>query len=445
VDGDVVVLRPSVVSAARTRARQSRKPHNLARVVFVKEVLADLAHQLAGARDIPLDEENRADLLVELRESRDVRREVNLCWMPLTPFTVVRGLYARPDRLAQAAPGLSTAERALLRREPDAPWTSADVPLLDEAAELLGEDDSSRRADAARADALRQVDVAYARGVLEITGTGDMVSAETLAGRFAPSDTLDSVADRAREDREWAFGHIVVDEAQELSPMQWRLVLRRCPARSLTIVGDVAQTGSAAGAESWHNALAPHLGDRWRLQELTVNYRTPARIMAVASDLLERHGVSAPPQSAARDGEWEPTAWRVQELTAAVIDLVRTELASLGEGRLAVVTAGGGSEPVREALAAAFPDGTVEGADGTLEAPVTVLDVAHVKGLEFDVVVVVEPAAVAAASVRGVNDLYVALTRPTQRLRIVHCEDLPGGLEGLVPTVATPSTPSRTP
>ncbi|HSS40789.1 MAG TPA: histidine phosphatase family protein, partial [Polyangia bacterium] len=93
----------------------------------------------------------------------------------------------------------------------------------------------------------------------------------------APNGELPrSVAERAMADRTWTFGHVIVDEAQELSPMAWRLLMRRCPARSMTLVGDVAQTGDPAGAASWGGVLAPHVGDRWRLAELTVNYRTPA-------------------------------------------------------------------------------------------------------------------------------------------------------------------------
>ena len=88
----------------------------------------------------------------------------------------------------------------------------------------------------------------------------------------------DSTAERAAADREWTYGHVIVDEAQELSAMAWRLVMRRCPTRSMTIVGDVAQTGDLAGAASWQDALAPFVAKRFKLEQLTVNYRTPAEI-----------------------------------------------------------------------------------------------------------------------------------------------------------------------
>ena len=85
-------------------------------------------------------------------------------------------------------------------------------------------------------------------------------------------------AETAAHDRTWTYGHVVVDEAQELSPMQWRLLARRCPMKSFTIVGDIAQSSRRDAAGSWASVLAPEFGDRWRLEELTVNYRSPARV-----------------------------------------------------------------------------------------------------------------------------------------------------------------------
>ena len=93
--------------------------------------------------------------------------------------------------------------------------------------------------------------------------------------------------ERAAADRTWAFGHIVVDEAQELSPMAWRMLMRRCPSRSMTIVGDMAQASELGGGSSWQQVLGPNLGDRYRMERLTINYRTPAEIAEVAADVLE--------------------------------------------------------------------------------------------------------------------------------------------------------------
>jgi DNA helicase IV len=166
VNGDPVVLHPRVVAEARGRARQGGRPHNDARVTFVRHLLDDLARQLAVARGVAEDAGERADLLAELRDSVDVRREVNLLWMPLSAQALVADLLARPDRLAQAADGVLTpAEQELLYRERGAAWTMGDIPLLDEAAELIGADvaesaTARRAAAAAAADRAEALDFA---------------------------------------------------------------------------------------------------------------------------------------------------------------------------------------------------------------------------------------------------------------------------------------------
>jgi hypothetical protein len=300
VDGVAVTLRPGDVAAARTRARRSRKPHNAARVVFVLDLLdrlaVDYARAIGRLGEADLDNDDRADLVGILRESRDVRIAVNLAWLPVTPERL-----ADPRRLEQAAPHLTRAERDLLRRDRDAPWTVGDVPLLDEAAELLGEDDESARAAARRAAQERAGELRYAWEVLEATGSWAHVAAEQLVDRFADSGPALSTAERAAGDRSWAYGHVVVDEAQELSAMQWRVLVRRCPTRSMTLVGDVAQTGSAAGASSWGAALAPYIQDRFTQAELTVNYRTPAQVMELAVRVARAGGVEVATPTSVRD------------------------------------------------------------------------------------------------------------------------------------------------
>jgi DNA helicase IV len=433
VEGHQLVLRPHVVAAARAHARRNQKPHNLARVAYVKEILDGLASQYARLLGVQLSAANRPELLADLRESADVRREVNLTWMPLTPQGLLESLFADPGRLAEAAPYLDDAQRALLSRERGAPWTISDIPLLDEAAELLGDDDTGGYELKRLAAQQRQAEVEYARGALQIAGgAGGLVSAETLAGRFADVGPTLSAAERAAVDRTWAYGHVVVDEAQELSAMAWRLLMRRNPTKSMTLVGDVAQTGSAAGARSWGEVLDPYVAGRWRLTELTVNYRTPAPVMLLASAMLAAAGIEAKAPRSVREGDFPPSA---QTFTPgdddAIVAAVKTELDVLGEGRMAVIAAPLQVPALHRALASALPDGVVASGTGALDAPVAVLAVNQAKGLEFDAVVLVEPAAILAASARGANDLYVAMTRPTQRLRVLHSEPLPAGLETL--------------
>jgi len=458
VDGRTVHLRPTVVAAARAAAREVRGPHNPARTTFVRRVLSDLVRQLAAAQGLrrdDLDAETRRDLETELRASPDVRREVNLCWMPLTPTGVLADLWVRPERLAAASEGLlSGAERALLARERRAPWTPADVPLLDELAELLGDDPAAAGAESAQAARDRADQVAYARGVLEMaasSGAGGMLTAEALADRWSGDGSDLTVAERAAADRTWAYGHVVVDEAQELSAMAWRVLARRCPARSMTVVGDLAQTSTAAGASEWEAALSPVLGPGegaaaargvdlrrpWRLAQLTVNYRTPRQVMELAGAVLAAAGVTAPVPRSIRDAEVPPRAVRAPSpapspaWAASVTGAVRDELGLLGGGRMVVVVPDALVADVAAAVGDALPEGSVRRAEDPRDASVTVAAVADVKGLEFDAVVLVEPAAVLAQSARGANDLYVAMTRPTQRLVVVSAAPLPPGLDAL--------------
>ncbi|RJL36167.1 helicase [Bailinhaonella thermotolerans] len=425
VDRTTLRLDRRTVDSARTKARRSRRPHNQARRVFTRAILAALTKQAAkhyGA-DL-LSEADVADLRAEIHAEPAVRSAINRLWPYLTPQRLLRELYADPARLASAAPELTGRERDLLRREPDAPWTPADVPLLDEAAELLGEIEESALRGALRAQEEESEEVRYAREVLAILGMEGVVDAAALAERHREDAAHLTLAERAAGDRSWTFGHVIVDEAQEVSAMAWRALMRRCPARSMTVVGDLAQAGTAAGPRTWAEALDPHAAGRWRLERLTVNYRTPSAIMDVAADALAAVGPGLEPPRSVRQGDEAPWSLRVDDLAAALPGVVAAEAAALGQGRLALI--------VPAALAERLAPLGVTGPEG-LDAPVAVLTVAQAKGLEFDGVVIAEPAAVLAESPRGPGDLYVALTRATRRLGVVHTTDLPPFLSRLTP------------
>lgn len=444
IEGHDLVIRRRDVRDAIAKARRTRKPHNLARVTFVREMLARLADQYGAQMGHALAPEDRSAIVEELRTDRDVRVALNLAWLPIGPERLVEDLYVKPHRLAEAAPELSRADRDLLARPKGSPWTAADVPLLDEAAELLGEDDQFAVAEARSQAAQRTADLDYARQVLESSGAGGgIVGAELLAERFASGGPRLTTAERAAQDRSWTYGHIVVDEAQELSPMAWRMLVRRCPTRSMTVVGDVAQTSSLAGARSWAAMLDPILHGRWRLAELTVNYRTPALVADTARRAAVAAGLPVSPLTSAREVPGSLRLVHVPEaslhtgptaphdgaphpaLLAAVTEQVEkavAEFVGAGTGRVAVIAAA----PRVDALRRALNGG---GADGA-ETPLVVLDPRESKGLEFDAVVLVEPADLTsdgAAGLSGASDLYVATTRPTQRLVVVHARDLPPG------------------
>ncbi len=449
-------LTPRAVAQARERARRSRRPHNQARSVFAREIVNGLTRQLAAriGTDVHtgaslMDQEDLADLRRELRTDRAVRATINTLWPVLTPQQLVSELLSNPERLAAAAPRMSAADRASLHRAPDAPWTPADVPLLDEAAEVLGEDDRAIRAEAARR---RRQEEAYAQGVLDIIARddeddpevlmgADLVDARRLAARYEDEENL-TAAERAAVDRTWAFGHVIVDEAQELTQLAWRMLMRRCPARSLTIVGDVAQTGDLGGLRTWGEALDPYLKDRWRLAPLTVNYRAPAEVMAVAADVLAAIDPELSTPRSVRESGHEP--WHLQaapgELAATAAQAAVRLAEQAGDGKLAVIVPERLAAELGPAVTAALP-GTAIGADPDLTSPVVVLTVKQAKGLEFDCVLIADPSGLLAESPRGLNDLYVALTRATQQVGVVHEGPLPAVLRRLSPA-ALASQPS---
>lgn len=425
LDRRLLHIQPADVRHAIARARRTGKPHNAARVGFVRDMLARLADQYAAAVETTLTPDERAEVIEDLRTTREVRVALNLAWMPLTPQKLIEDLWAKPWRLAEAAPELGEAALRLLHREPGAPWTPADVPLLDEAAELLGEDDQASRAQAAQDAERRATELEYARQVISGSGAGGgLVSAELLAERFAESGPRLSTAERAAADRTWTYGHVVVDEAQELSPMAWRMVLRRVPTRSLTIVGDVAQTAASAGAHSWAATLNPVLRDSWRLAELTVNYRTPAEVADAAGQVATAAGLPLGPLTSARR---VPGSLRVHvgDPVAETVTAARAAVAALpgdGTGRVAVIAPPGRLAELEPTLRAEL-DGLLSGGGrGDLEATVALMAPRAAKGLEFDAVVLCDPTALAPA------DLYVAMTRPTQSLDVVSAGPLPAGL-----------------
>ena len=449
VAGTRVTMTPAMVTAARDRARASRKPHNRARLTFVVSLLDRLAVALAQARGVDPDS-NREILIGDLRDSPDVRREINLCWMPLTPERLIGDLWADPSRLAAAGPRLSPRERERLARPVGEPWTVSDVPLLDEAAELLGEDDEPARRAAAVAASERATEEEYARGVLEMTGVAGLTAGALIDRYTGPSQERRSVVDAALADRTWVFGHVVVDEAQELSPMQWRLLLRRCPSRSMTVVGDLAQAGSSAAPRAWGDVFDRVAPGRWSVQPLTVNYRTPAPMMELATRVLAATGSPVLEPSSVREGSDPrmvnvtpaqprgsrdvgagPSDGRPTGVVPALAAAARIELDRwiTEEGRTAVVVPRSLRDPFVRSLADGLDRGTLGVGGSALDSRVSVLTVAEAKGLEFDQVIVVEPAAILADSPRGGHDLYVALTRATKELVVLHAERLPAGFQ----------------
>ena len=446
VDGTPLRFTPTDAARARARGRAASRLHNEARPAYARRVIDRLTQRYSdklgadvrGGANL-LDDADRDALRREVAAEPAVHALVDRLWPRLTPERLLRELFSSRKRIATATPGWSDADRELLFRPATAEWTPADVPLLEEADELLGVDDSAQRAAERRerarrrSDAQRVLDLLHGSRSLdnetedesEELSAGDLLDAEGLAERQEEADYR-TTAERAAADRTWTYGHVIVDEAQELSPMAWRLLMRRNPTRSMTVVGDVAQTGSLAGASSWAEVLTPHLGTQWRLEELTVNYRTPAEIMDVAAEVLAAGSATATAGRSVRSTGVRPWGLRVPD--AGLADAVAEAAAEFDkeEGTLAVLVPHGRLDAVTAAVRERLPGMSDDLTDGPV-----VLPPEGAKGLEFDSVLVVDPVGIVEEGVRGHNDLYVVLTRATQRLGVVHAGNLPPELAGL--------------
>ncbi|MEI5005760.1 AAA family ATPase [Micrococcus yunnanensis] len=438
IDGTAVKLKPAMVRRARDKARATRKPHNEARVTFVKILVRELAEKLRKKLEKSSGAPVQRDLLLEdVRTSRDVRIALNLCWMPLTPEKLIGDLLTREDLLRAAAPWLSDAEVGTLLRPADAPWTEADVPLLDEAAELLGRLETPGRGGEFAAQHERNLENARAslenmHQTLADLGVDGVVDAEQLAAANEARGVRRTTAETAAHDRTWTYGHVVVDEAQELSPMQWRLLARRCPMKSFTIVGDIAQSSRRDAAGSWASVLAPEFGDRWRLEELTVNYRSPARVMRWAAQVARAAGLEVSHPRAVREGDHRPRLVTEPggDVAALALDAVEVERDRVPEALTAVIAPAERTGELLTALRERWGEAAVD----TAPLPGVEIVVAtpwETKGLEFDTVVLVSPERIVADARGVVGDLYVAMTRATQSLSVVAGTDaaaLPAGL-----------------
>ncbi len=431
VNGEVLTVSPSVIHAAMQRAWETKKAHNVARVTFNKAALSTITRLLADqmrSHGNTIEDNDQAWLREDVRTATDVKVALNTAWLPLTPRKLLQDLYARPQWLASLTPGWSAERRALLLRDRGAPFTVSDVALLDEAAELLGESDDTADADKQERKRQRRRDLENAEQAIRNMGVQGLVDAETLADGFEAAVERGTTAELAAADREWAYGHVVVDEAQELAPMQWRMLMRRNPLKSFTIVGDVAQASAAAGTTSWAEALEPHVGTNWRLEELTVNYRTPAQISAAAESMALAHGVNVTQSRAVRASDWPVEVVRSEDLSAGVLRAVRSDRGTERFGTIAVIASTSDIPRFYPDLEEEFAGDVGRAASG-LSRPIAVLSPAESKGLEFDAVIVVQPQTIIDEIPRGAAALYVALTRPTQRLQVVTTGTIPAGLE----------------
>lgn len=360
------------------QARRRYRTHNAAR----KFVEAEFYEALVASGRGDLDPEA---LRERLRGELSVREALEWMWPVLTPAQLLNDLLGSRALIRSADPSLTTEQVDALYRErvtqpDDLLWTASDAPLLDEARAVLGARPGRREEDTVR-----------------------------------------------------TYGHIVIDEVQDLSPMDLRMLDRRSLNGSMTVVGDIAQATGAWAHDDWEGILR-HLPNRRPpvRHELTVGYRIPGPLMDVAARVLAVAAPDlAPPWSVRGDGDpprFVALTGEQAEKLDGLAEVVRSELEAVGAGNLAVVTTDSQAADVEDALeraGIAYGRPTRQG----LDAQVAVVPVGLVKGLEVDGAVVVEPARMVRERAQGLRALYVALTRATRRVAIVHAEPLPPVLE----------------
>jgi DNA helicase IV len=356
---------PAEVRAAVADVRARDVPHNVGRGAFRAQLARLVRADLVRRRSEEVVTTEAVD--ADLRRDRAWGAAVDRIWPALSAPAIVRRLLTNRAALAAAADGLlSGDEQAAIRRPPtrrvaDEPWTAADLALVDEAEAVIS----------------------------------------------GPPRV---------------YGHIVVDEAQDLSTMGLRALARRSRDASMTVLGDLAQATSPAAQESWPAAIAA-LGGPPTAQraDLDLGYRVPASIMDAANGLLVAAAPGVTPTRSVRTSGRPPEVVRVGEGAELAPVAVRTARELAGAYASAAVIAPPAVRPDVEAAVAALPDDA--------RPRITVLDPPDAKGLEFDAVVVVEPAAIAGETARGLRLLYVALTRAVQELVVVHRLPLPAGLD----------------
>ncbi|MGK3953795.1 RNA polymerase recycling motor ATPase HelR [Microbacterium sp. I2] len=360
-------------------------PHNEARDQVWETVLDILGDQV-DAEEVPLHQLRRA-----LAHHEQLVATFNRAWPLVEASVVVSDLWSVPAYLRRCAPWLSAEQVQSLQRPADSPWTTADLPLLDAARRRLGDPGESRRRR--EREATLATEREYMGQVIErLKESGDELL-QWMDGDDLRNSLVDEAVLPGADPDQLAgpFAHVIVDEAQELTDAEWRMLLARCPSRSFTIVGDRAQARHGFG-ETWQERLE-HAGlTDVSLASLTINYRTPSEVMAEAEPVI---------RAAIPDAN-VPTSVRSSGIP--VLHAATGERDAILDEWLAAQD---------EGIACVIGDATFEGRER-----VRSLTPELAKGLEFDLVVLVDPGRLG-VGIEGAVDRYVAMTRATQRLVVL--------------------------
>ncbi len=378
--------------AAAFEAVEPGTPHNEARDQILEELLAILMDK--DDSDVPPHLLRRS-----LLQDRELIGALNRAWPMLEATDIVGDLWSVPAYLRKCAPWLGPDDVSALQRADAQAWTVSDLPFLDAARQRLGDAEASvrkRRHEASvAAERARRADVID--GLLEADDDGEG-AVTMLRGKDLQDTLIDESALPANEPDRLAgpFAHIIVDEAQELTDAEWQMLLLRCPSRSFTVVGDRAQARNGF-TESWQERLERVGLDRITVASLSINYRTPEEVMAQAEPAIRAVLPDANVPTSIRSSGIPVVHGSVADLDS----ILDTWLADQADGVACVIGAG-------------------DAGDGTFResSRVRSLTPGLSKGLEFDLVVLIDPETFG-NGVEGAVDRYVAMTRATRQLVVL--------------------------
>lgn len=395
--GELRIRAQQLLEATRGLSRSQR--YHEGRETFLRRVLEAAArNRLRDAGDTSPSATEVLDEVGDFIDDRHVRRTLNLMWMPIDPSALIDRLLSDVEYLQACCEGiLSLDEQHVLLRSPGSPFTSDDIPLIDEVAARVGPWERPRRSAApTNPDDPRELDARELH----------------VANAMQVERSQRTLAERAFDDREWIYGHVIVDEAQELSAMAWRAIQRRASRRSMTVVGDLQQASHPAAARTWEEALG-WAGDALRLHELTITYRITAEIADTARAWLTAAGGHAPTLHPIRSGPPTVTITRHPGDVRTYIEKVLIDFV----GRAAVIVPAAHISSWTQVL---HGDPFGYGPDA-IDAIAAVITAQDSKGLEFDQVFIVDPEEIAREVPAGAN-IYVACTRATTQLHLITLE-----------------------
>ena len=423
VNGIKLKLEPEEIAKGQAFAR-SAGPYEVARRAFVDSMCSLLFCKYEEAAGGQISGDDREFVKEQIRENAQVRLALNLSWLPLSARWLLDDLFSKSAKLRSLAPWMSEEEVQSLMRE-KGKVSEGDIPLLDTAMDLLGEEEVRKKGPSSS-----RADKEFAKSTMAMFGVSpSLVSASDLLSSLSPSERK-SVVEQAAVDRKWQFGHIIVDEAQELTAMQWRMLRKRSASKSFTIVGDVAQTSSLAGTRSWKKSLSPVFGRDWTLCPLEIDYRNPREVVEEASQFARKEGLNSEDIKAVRsvEGSLEKVESEdiEKEAVSKLVECAKKFIHS-SMGTVALITEKKDVEKMSARVNAALEKefGKAEADRLTRngwKSQIAVRGTEEIKGIEYDAVVLMDPPEPEGEGEErkiAASRLYIAMTRPTQKLVIV--------------------------